>query len=70
MTDIFLRIKQVLQITGLTRSTLFRQINKGHFPVPIKIGSRASAWSKAQIMQWMDDRKSGVPLGKRAKQSK
>ena len=70
MTDVFLRIKDVLQKTGLKRSSLYRLIKKGEFPNQIEIGPRARAWSGSSVTQWMNERMSGTPLGEKAKQSK
>lgn len=45
-----LRPKQVLQVTGLSRSTMYELIARGEFPNFIKLGPRASAMPQA----WLD----------------
>ena len=66
MTEYFLRLPDVLEATGLKRTSLFRLISKGQFPKQIKIGPRASAWSDSDVKRWMDDRKAGKPLESKA----
>ncbi|MCY4654385.1 MAG: AlpA family phage regulatory protein [Dehalococcoidia bacterium] len=39
-----LRLLAVLERIGLSRSTLWRLINDGEFPEPIKLGPRATGW--------------------------
>jgi prophage regulatory protein len=46
----FLRIKEVLQLTGKSKSALYGDPS---FPKPVKIGSQASAWVDDEISEWM-----------------
>ena len=43
----------VLQITGLSHSTLYYLMKKGTFPKQVKIGVRAVAWRKLDIDAWL-----------------
>ncbi|WP_158791711.1 AlpA family transcriptional regulator [Granulicella sp. L60] len=52
----FLRLPQVKESTGLSRTTIYRQITACEFPRPINIGPRAVAWVEADILQWMEQR--------------
>ena len=50
----FLRLADVLQTTGLKRSTLYTRIKAGTFPQQIKLGGpHASAWLSTEIDAWM-----------------
>lgn len=51
--DKFLRISDVMSITGLARSTLYALVQNDQFPKPIKIGSRNSAWIASEVGEWM-----------------
>ena len=51
----FYRLRDVMRITALSRSTIYRRIAEGKFPSPIHLGGRASAWSSAALQQWIDD---------------
>ncbi|WP_018144886.1 AlpA family transcriptional regulator [Thioalkalivibrio sp. AKL6] len=56
MTEILQRMPDVRRRTGLSRSTIYRLIQEGRFPKPIKIGDRASAWPASVIDRWIAER--------------
>ena len=51
----FLRIKDVINMTGLSRSTIYQNIADGKFPAQIKLGLRCVAWSSEEVNNWMLD---------------
>jgi prophage regulatory protein len=51
-----LRRPAVQEVTGLTRSSLYRLIQAGEFPAPIKISASASAWVEAEVQTWISHR--------------
>ncbi len=55
-----LRLPSVLQITGLSRSTIYAMMAEGIFPKPIKLGKRAVGWKDTDVAAWVDDRAQGV----------
>ena len=50
------RLPWVRACTGLSRSEIYRRIACGTFPKPVKIGERASAWSSAEVREWIAER--------------
>lgn len=53
-----LRIKDVMQRTGLSRPTLYRKMHEpkeagGGFPRPVKLGQRVSAWPEYEVQAWI-----------------
>lgn len=50
-----IRIKDVMDRTGLARSTVYKYISEGRFPRPIKLGSRAVAWVESEIESWIQN---------------
>ena len=62
----FYRLHDVVRITALSRSTVYRRIEEGRFPAPIRLGGRASAWTSAELQAWIDDpegyRRTATPL--------
>jgi prophage regulatory protein len=54
-TPAFYRLRDVVRITALSRSTIYRRIAEGRFPPAIHLGGRASAWPSAALQQWIDD---------------
>ena len=51
-----LRLGDVLVRSGLSRSTVYRQMAEGAFPRPLKVGVRAVRWREAEIEDWLASR--------------
>lgn len=62
----FYRLRDVMRIAALSRSTIYRRISEGRFPAPVHLGGRASAWPSADLQAWIDDpegyRRTATPL--------
>jgi prophage regulatory protein len=52
-TDRIIRIATVLQLTGLSRSTLYRKVQRGEFPKQIKLSERCAGWRQSSVHGWM-----------------
>lgn len=48
-----LRLKAVLDRTGLSRSTLYRKMQAGTFPLGVKIGERCTGWYESEVSDWI-----------------
>jgi len=53
--DRIIRLKTVLDQTGLTRSTLYRKIDEGTFPRQIRISTRGTGWRESEVKRWIAD---------------
>lgn len=53
--DRILRIGTVLNLTGLSRATLYRKIQEGTFPRQIQITSLCVGWRESAVCAWLDD---------------
>lgn len=51
--DRILRIKTVLERTGLSRSTMYRKMQNGTFPKNIQISTRCAGWRESAISAWL-----------------
>lgn len=51
-----LRRNDVLEIIGLSRSTLYYLVRDGRFPAPISIGQRAIGWRLTDVNEWVASR--------------
>jgi predicted DNA-binding transcriptional regulator AlpA len=49
----FLRLRQVLQIVPIGRSTLYQKMKAGTFPRAVKLGPRISAWRAEDIRDYI-----------------
>ncbi len=47
------RIPAIMEMTGLSRSSIYLAVSKGEFPKPIKIGKRAIGWPESVIKEWI-----------------
>ena len=51
-----LRLPEVLTVSGLARSTVYKYITLGLFPQPIKIcGGRCSGWPENEVLAAVKD---------------
>lgn len=51
----FYRLRDVIKITALTRTTLYRRIAVGLFPRPVHLGGRVCAWPRTALQAWIAD---------------
>ncbi len=51
--DRILRINTVLDRTGLSRSTMYRRMENGTFPLNIQISTRCVGWRESAIAEWL-----------------
>jgi prophage regulatory protein len=51
-----MRLPQVKEMTGLSRSTIYSWITAGRFPAPVRLGPRSVAWLKEEIEAWVHAR--------------
>ena len=56
MHDRLLRRRQVEEITGLSRSSIYRLMQDGEFPRPVKVGPAAVRWRASNITAWLESR--------------
>jgi prophage regulatory protein len=52
-TPSLLRLPQVRERVGLSRSTIYARVANGTFPAPIRIGSNAVAWVDRDVDDWI-----------------
>jgi len=48
-----LRLRDVMEKTGLARSTVYKYIEAGTFPKPIDLGGRSVGWVDEEINDWI-----------------
>ena len=50
-----MRLTEVQELTGLSRTTIWRRVQDGSFPPPIRLGgpgTRAMGWHEQDIYNW------------------
>jgi len=50
----FLKLKEVMQKTTLSRSAIYRKMNDNNFPQSLNLSDRAVAWVDSEIDDWME----------------
>ncbi|EGR0205839.1 AlpA family transcriptional regulator [Vibrio vulnificus] len=51
----FLKLKEVMEKTALSRSAIYRKMNEDQFPKSISLGDRAVAWVESEVEEWMEN---------------
>ena len=54
-TDRIIRLRTVLDRTGLSRSTVYRKIAEGTFPSQVRISVHGAGWRESAINRWIAD---------------
>jgi prophage regulatory protein len=60
MTSRIIRLPEVINLTGLSRSTIYARIAEpeNQFPRPVSLGGRLVGWRESDIQQWIEERES------------
>ena len=50
----FLRLREVVELTGCSRSTIYELMQRRNFPKAVKLGPRAVGWPASEIAAWQE----------------
>ena len=53
--DRFVRLKELITIIGLSKSTIYVLIAKDNFPKPIHLTKHTSVWRVSAVMTWANE---------------
>ena len=59
MQSEILRIKDIIRVTGLSRTSIWRYVKSGSFPEPVSLGgpgSRTTGWYASEVADWLETR--------------
>lgn len=48
-----IRLKGVIDSTGLARSTIYKYLAEGTFPKPVSLGYRCVGWVESEVHGWI-----------------
>ena len=54
--DRLIRLKELIKIIGLARSTVYLLLSKNKFPKPIKLTEKTIVWRLSEIEKWIEER--------------
>ena len=49
-----LRLRDVIKMTSLTRTTIYNYMTEGKFPKNIHLGPKISVWIEREIQEWIN----------------
>jgi prophage regulatory protein len=52
----FIRLPEVIRMTGMSRTAIYMSIQRREFPAAIEIGLRSRAWLESRVRSWMAER--------------
>lgn len=62
MNDRLVRLSEVVNLTGISTSTIRRLEKQGVFPPRLQISANVVAWRLHDIDKWIDNRRSATKL--------
>jgi prophage regulatory protein len=51
-----IKLPSVINIAGISRTSIYNRIEDGTFPKQISLGERSVGWIKSEILEWIDSR--------------
>lgn len=51
-----IRLPEVTNLTGISRSSIYEFIKKSQFPKQINLGARAVGWVESEVQGWIQQR--------------
>lgn len=51
-----LRINEVKQLTGLSRSTIYQYMAERRFPKSVSLGARSVGWLSTDVYDWINQK--------------
>ncbi len=49
-----IRMKGVIEATGLSRSAIYQKVAAGQFPKQVKLGERSVGWLVDEVVGWLN----------------
>lgn len=48
-----LRTKEIVKLTGWSRTTIWRKVRSGEFPAPLALGPNSNGWPEELYSSWL-----------------
>lgn len=52
----FIRFKEVIEVTSLSKTEIYRRIDAGNFPAQIHLGPKSVVWVASEVAAWCEQR--------------
>jgi len=53
---VLLKIQKVIELTTLSRSTIYRLVESGKFPRPVKLTTRTIGWVEEEVRDFLQEK--------------
>ncbi len=54
--ELFIRLPEVRQRVGMSKSQIYKLIKASEFPKPVKVSERISCWVAVEIEEWVSNK--------------
>ena len=54
--ELFIRLPEVRQRVGISKSQIYKLITRDQFPKPVKVSQRISCWAAAEVEGWVNNK--------------
>ncbi|WP_413284195.1 AlpA family transcriptional regulator [Vibrio sp. MA40-2] len=51
-----IKLKEVMTLTSLARSTIYKYMSEGQFPKAVSLGCRSVGWVEEEVTDWILER--------------
>lgn len=51
-----IRIKQVRELTGISRTYIYSMVKQGVFPAPVCLSCKSKAWISEEVIDWIQSK--------------
>ena len=55
-SELFIRLPDVRQRVGMSKSQIYKLVKASEFPKPVKVSERISCWAVAEIEEWASNK--------------
>jgi len=55
MSEQFISKSEVLQLTKLSYTSIYRRMKRGEFPLPIALSARSNVWIQSEVEAWVEE---------------
>lgn len=60
-TDMYLRVADVAELLSVNRRTVWRWVDEGRLPSPIRLTARTVRWPASELQSYLDGARSETP---------
>ena len=55
MSGNLITVRDVIRITKISKASVYRRINEGDFPQPVRVGPRMVRFWESEVVEWLEE---------------